>query len=133
MFKIDAGKAPAKGYLLAYYPKALVFEPYEIRDGELFFDGCEAFGDEEPKECHLFNRETEFRIVRRESRGDRIERVLTKREEDGMDPDLLYTEQMPVKEEYLQKGTLPEKLTVVTRYAYSENDVLVMENYRISC
>ena len=40
---------------------------------------------------------------------------------------------MLVKEEYRKKGTLPEKLTVTTRYVYSENDVLSMKNYRISC
>ena len=131
MFKISADKAPEKGFLLAYYPRVLVFEPYEIRDGEVFFDGCEAFRDQEPKECHLFDRETEYRLIRRESRGDRIETVLRKKDEESMDPDLLYTEVMPVKEEYRKKGTLPEKLSVTTRYEYSENDVLAMKNYRI--
>lgn len=132
MFEISPEKAPTRGVLLAYFPDALVFEPYEIRDGRLLFDGCEAYPDQQPREIHLFDRDTEYRIVWREARKDRIERVMTKQEEESMDPDLLYTEIMPVKKEYLKKGTLPEQLSVTTRYRWSEQDTLVMQNYRIS-
>jgi len=118
---------------MAYFSRSLVFEPYEIRDGRLLFSGCEAFQDQQPKELHLFDHDKEYRIVWRETRGDRIERLLTRQEEEAMDPDLLYAEEMPVKEEYASKGTLPEKLTVTTRYEYSEFDTLVMKDYRISC
>ena len=48
--------APARGYFLAYYPDALVFEPYEMKDGMLWFAGCEAYRGETPRECHLFDK-----------------------------------------------------------------------------
>lgn len=34
-------------------------------------------------ECHLFDKEREYRMIRREQRGDRVEVVLTRREEEG--------------------------------------------------
>ena len=79
-------KAPAKGYILASYLDILVFEPYEIREGKLYFKGIEAFPEE----------------------------VL-------------------VRPQYAERGDLPEKLTIINRYRYSENDTLTLENYRISC
>ena len=35
--------APTRGYILACYPDTLVFESYTMKDGELFFEGCESW------------------------------------------------------------------------------------------
>lgn len=48
------------------------------------------------------------------------------------DPDLLYEEEVLVKDEYSEKSGLPERLKVINRYMYTENDTLVLKNYRIA-
>ena len=49
-----------------------------------------------------------------------------------MDPDLLFSEDVLVKKEYAALRGIPEKLRVISRYRYSENDTLVLDLYRIS-
>ena len=129
---INLESAPREGFLLAYFRDALVFEPYRIEDGVLVFDGCEAFREETPRECHLFDENTEYRMVLREARNDRIESVLTKEEEEGMDPDLLFAEEALVKKEHIREGIHPKRLMIINRYRYTENDSLALKNYRIS-
>ena len=124
--------APRKGFVLACFRGAVVFEPYRIRDGILSFEGCEAFQEETPRECHFFDENTEYRMVFRESRNDRIELVLTKEEEAGMDPDLLFEEDVLVQKEYAREGIHPKRLRIISRYRYTENDSLALKNYRIS-
>ena len=125
--------APAKGYILACYSDALVFEAYTLKDGAPIFEGCEAFRDEIPRECHLFDDEREYRRVYRESAGDWIEGLFTRAEERGMDPDLLFEEEVLVKPQYANTGRLPRKLTIMNRFRYSECDTLTLDNYRIGC
>lgn len=125
--------APAKGFILACYPDALVFEPYTLKDGEPVFDGCEALRGETAWECHLFDDEVEYRRVFRESFGDCVERLFTRAEEREMDPDLLFEEAVLVKPQYADTGRLPRKLTITNRYRYSECDTLTLDNYRIGC
>jgi hypothetical protein len=38
-----------------------------------------------------------------------------------------------VKREYASREDLPEKLLVMNRYGYTENDTLALRDYRISC
>ena len=75
---ITLTKAPQKGLMLAYLQGGLLFEPYEIEDGRIVFDGCDAYQDFCPAECHLFDTDTEYRMIFRESRGDTVEVVLTR-------------------------------------------------------
>lgn len=82
--------------------------------------------------CTCSSRNTE-EVLRPESAGDRIELLLSREEELGMDPDLVFEEEVLVKPQYAERGDLPEKLTIINRYRYSENDTLTLENYRISC
>ena len=49
-----------------------------------------------------------------------------------MEPDLLFTEEVLVKKEYTDIPGIPEKLRVINRYRYSENDTLVLKDYRIA-
>ena len=96
------------------------------------FCGREALKDRTPGEYHLFDADTEYRMIRRESSGDSIELMLTRDEEKLMDPNLLYTQKVLVQEQFSKEKDMPERLVVVNRYAYSENDTLVLKNYRIS-
>ena len=50
----------------------------------------------------------------------------------NMEPDLLFTEEVLVKKEYTDIPGIPEKLRVINRYRYSENDTLVLKDYRIA-
>ena len=133
MIGISMDKAPEKGYLLAYFRDALVFEPYTVENGRLVFPGYELYQEAVPKECHLFDRNTEYRMILREARRDRVEVILTRQEEESMDPELLYEEDVLVRGEYAGKRGLPERLRIVNRYTYTEHDTLVLKNYRIAC
>ena len=133
MIGIRLDMAPQKGYLLAYFRDALVFEPYAIENGRLVFPECEVYQEMAPKECHLFDENTEYRMIFREARDDRVEVILTRQEEETMDPNLIYEEEVLVKNEYSGKAGIPKSLKVINRYMYTENDTLVLKNYRIAC
>ena len=132
MWEISFEKLPPKGIMLLYFKKRLVFERYEIKNGELVHDGKENLLEEIPIECHFFDDKTEYRLIKRDAQGDIIEIVLSATEEAYMDPDLLYVEEPPIKDEYRINVNIPEKLTIVSRYRYSDNDTLELKNYRIS-
>ncbi len=125
-------KMPKKGYMIANFKEKMIFEPYEIIDDKLVFDGCEILETEFPSEAHFFDKEIEYRIMYREGRKDVLDIVLDKEEEIGMDDDLIYESRELVKEEFASTQKVPEKLIIVNRYEYSENDTLVLKNYRIS-
>ena len=117
---------------MAYFDDALLFSPYEVEGGKLKIAAENAFEDEEPYECHFFDGETEYRRIKRAARRDVIERILTEEEEKKMTPDLLFVEDMLVKKEYTKIPGIPVKLRVVNRYRYSENDTLVLKDYRMA-
>ena len=129
---ISLEKAPGKGYVMAYFPGELVVEAYTLRDGECIYDGWEKYKDRIPGECHLFDENFEYRMIRRESAGDSIELILTREQEDQMDPDLLYIQRILVKEQFRKDETIPKQIVIVNRYEFTENDTLVLKNYRIS-
>ena len=49
-----------------------------------------------------------------------------------MDPDLLYIQRILVKEQFRKDETIPKQIVIVNRYEFTENDTLVLKNYRIS-
>ena len=123
---------PLEGFCLLSFRDALVFEPYELRDGQPHFAGCERLKQEMPYDCHFFDREKDCHMVFRESRGDFCVTVLTAEEEKVMDPDLIYVEKQLIREEYAAREGFPSRLSVISRYRYSEFDTLLLENYRLS-
>ena len=133
MNQIRIEQLPSSGYLIAQLESRLLFEPYKVKDRKLFFHGSELIEKETIKECHFFNRDREYRLIFRESRGDFIESVLTAEEEQKMNPDLIYEQEMMIKKEYACCKDLPEKLLVINRYFFTENDTLALLDYRISC
>lgn len=122
---------PGSGYVFACFRDKIVFEQYEITDGRLISESMDIFEREDPKECHFFNAQEDLHIIYRESRGDTVSVLLTEDEEKNMEPDLLFTEEVLVRKEFSAKAGIPEKLRIVNRYRYSENDTLVLRNYRI--
>ncbi len=125
-------RIPEEGLLLAEGQDVLVFAPYRCEGGKILVDGEDRTGLLDAETCYLFDRDTEYRRVHRRARNDVIETVMTAREEEDMDPELLYREEVLVKPEYTVCPGIPETLIIVNRYRYSENDTLVLEDYRIS-
>ncbi len=132
MMRIPVEKLPKKGLVMAYFKEKLLFSPYEVEGEGLKLSEIALFENEEPYECHFFDEEQEYRMVKRAARGDVIERILTKEEEKAMPEELLFPEDVLVKQEYAALPGIPEKLRVVNRYRYSENDTLVLQDYRMA-
>ena len=125
--------APAVGFVIAYLKDQLIFAPYKICDGVFSVEGWENPDFTAAEECHFFNNSREYRRIYRSARRDVIETVLAAQEEQSMDPDLIFVEEVLVKPKYTQTGHIPSTLTIINRYRYSEYDTIVLEDYRISC
>ena len=125
--------APRSGFVIACLKDQLIFAPYEIHNGVLMVEGwdCPDFTDAE--ECHFFDASREYRRIYRSARRDMIEMILTAEEEQSMDPDLIFVEEVLVKPQYTESGYIPAALTIVNRYRYSEYDTIVLDDYRICC
>ncbi len=132
MQNISIDRLPQKGLVMAYFKEKLLFSPYEVEGGELKLPEKELFEKEEPYECHFFDDKKEYRVIKRSARKDVIERTLTSEEEESMPPELLFSEEVLVKPEYTEIPGIPEKLRVINRYQYSENDILVLKDYRMA-
>lgn len=124
--------APGKGFVIACLTEKLIFTSYEIRDDVFYAKDWDSPDFTRAEECHFFDEEKEYRIIYRSARKDRIETILTAKEEEVMEPDLIYTEEVLVKPTYAEKEGLPSKLKIINRYRYSEHDTIVLEDYRIS-
>ena len=131
-FNIPVEKLPEKGLFMAYFKDRLVFEAYEVTDGRIVCESSALLEKELPEEAHFFSETMEYRFVVRKSRKDVIELILTEDEEKKMDPDLLFYDEGIVREEFSAKEGIPGRLRIINRYRYSENDTLVLKNYRIS-
>ena len=124
--------APAAGFVIACLKNQRIFAPYEIRNGVLMVEGWDCPDFTEAEECHFFDNNREYRRIYRSARRDVIETILTAQEEEAMDPDLIFTEEVLVKPQYTESGCIPASLTIINRYRYSEYDTIVLENYRIA-
>ena len=125
--------APASGFVIACLRDQLIFAPYKICNDVFTAEGWDCPDFTEAEECHFFDDSREYRRIYRSARRDVIETVLTAQEEQSMDPDLIFIEEVLVKPQYAETGRLPTTLTIVNRYRYSEHDTIVLEDYRISC
>ena len=126
-------KAPASGFVIASLKNQLIFAPYKICNGVFTAEGWDCPDFTEAEECHFFDDSREYRRIYRSARRDVIETVLTAQEEESMDPDLIFVEEVLVKPQYAETGHLPSTLSIVNRYRYSEHDTIVLEDYRIGC
>ena len=128
---IDYGRIPPNGMLLAYLDDRVVFLPYEL-DNKTIKMTCD-YNDiiSKSHECHFFDKHSEYRIIYRQSRNDYVDKLFTSKQEEMMDSDLLYTEDVLVKSEYIINGDIPDRIRITSRYIYSDNDTLILDNYRI--
>jgi len=131
VYKVPIDRIPQKGYVLAYFRSELLFEPYEVCSGELSFERSELLEKEEARQLHFFDEKEEYRMVRRTSRNEVIELHFSGEEEAAMDPDLIFAEDVLLEDEYANDPKYPEKIRIINRYYYSENDTIVLKNYRI--
>lgn len=123
--------APSTGFVIVSLKNQLIFAPYEIRNDALIVEGWDCPDFTEAEECHFFDASREYRRIYRSARRDVIETVLTAEEEQTMDPDLIFVEEVLVKPQYSETGRIPASLTIINRYRYSEYDTIVLEDYRI--
>ena len=125
--------APTAGFVIACLKDQLIFAPYKICNGVFTAEGWYNPDFTTAEECHFFDSNREYRRIYRSARRDVIETVLTEQEEQEMDPDLIFVEEVLVKPQYTQTGRIPSTLKIINRYRYSEYDTIVLEDYRISC
>ncbi len=125
-------KIPPKGIVLACFSYKLIFCPYEVSGGNVVLQSNEDVDLSRAYEAHFFDRDSEYRRIVRSAHSDIREVVLTKSEEDIMDKDLVFEEEVLVKPEYRGVEGIPGKLLIINRYKYSDNDLTVLEDYRVS-
>ena len=132
MNNIPIDKIPPRGIVLAYFGDTELFEPYTVSDGKIICIGSGIFEKQTPDECHFFDADEEFRLIRRRSRNDVVHIHLRRVDEENADPDLIYVQNVLVKTEHSIRDGIPKTLRIINRFAYTENDTLVLKNYRIS-
>ena len=119
--------------LYALLKRGLIYTSYQIKAGKILLARGEMFDIDELKEGHFFDEKKEYRLIRRESRNDLLKLLFTEAEEQEMDRDLLMEEKVLVKSEYIDFAAgVSGSLRIINRYAYSEDDTLVLRNYRIA-
>lgn len=132
MHNIPLHLIPPQGLILAYFSNGILFDTYTVSEGRIHCQGLIRFADDTMTECHLFNRDTEYRAIFSQAQGQWITATLDKSQEQLIHPDLLYTQTVLVKKEYATRNDLPTQLHIINRYQYSAHDTLQLTNYRIS-
>ena len=125
------GRIPLDGIIIAVFENHIVVERYRKDAEGLSFPGGELLRNEAILRLHCFDRETEYRLLVTDD-GDRlIEVVLDAEEEKKMEPDLLFEDEMLLREEYCTERAGIRKLKVINRYRYTQFETMTLDNYRI--
>ncbi len=130
--KLNSAEMPDSGYILAYLRSGVVFAAYEKDERGIHFEGDECLAQDELLECHCFDEQREYRLLKSGDERGMREFIITSAQESAMDPMLLKEEAVLIKEAYATVPGAVERLRVVNRYRYDENDALVLENYRLA-
>ena len=109
-----------------------LYASYEVHDNNILIDSQYENILDKSYVCHFFDEDTEYRMIIREARDDVIRLLITHEQEVNMNEDLLFSEDVLVSPAYLIASNLPDKIRIVNRYKYSDNDTLVLDNYRIA-
>ena len=125
-------KAPERGWLFAETETGAILERYVLVDGEPDFPGRERLRDAVVTRLHCFDERVEYRWLRTNEKGGVVEGVFSAEEEAGMDPDLVYPDDMILADEYAPKEGGLWVLSVINRYRWTETDTLTLENYRLA-
>ena len=116
--KIDWGKAPENGYVLAYFRKEVLFQKLEPGIKQQISENQGTL-----LELHIFNSEREYRLMRCES-GEFIEAVVS---DECASEKKVETVRVEDRFENLMKY-----LKVVNYIDYDENGMLSINNYRFA-
>lgn len=111
--------APNKGYLLTYGDNKVELYPYDLTKDKINF---------KEQTYHLFDEQKEYR--RFYSNGKLHEIIISSDEEKAMDKDLLYAEEIELEDIY--KSNTYNKIKIVNRYKYKNNNSLCLVNYRLA-
>lgn len=123
---------PQEGYMMAVFDDLILFQPYQKTDDGLTFSNMENVSDRNLLRIHCFDRDTEYRRMELDD-GDRIiEAVLSAEEETAMDPDLIYEDEMLLREEFIEGAGGLRALKVINRFRYTYFDTMTLDNYRLS-
>lgn len=124
--KLELSKAPSCGDMLAYTRREVIFHPYTSVD-----DVMDELEDKELLELHLFDDSKEYRAIVSESKrfADKefIEHVAdfkANTNESESAGEYVYTEKC-----IIEKGG--GRLDVLTKFKYSDNGMLVADDYRL--
>ena len=127
------GRIPEDGFVIAVFNDHILVERYRKEAEGLSFPGAEQACGRELLRLHCFDRDTEYRMIVTDDGERLIEVILSAEEEKGMEPDLLFEDEMLLREEYCTERVGIRKLKVINRYRYTEYDTMTLDNYRISC
>jgi hypothetical protein len=132
---------PTEGYLYAVLDKAILFKKYNRTENKISFapskdnsanqERFEDFANRPVNELHFFDSQKEFRLLASgySQSATIIEYVASSEEEKGMEPDLLYEDEMMLEEKFAFEDL--KKIKVVNRYKYTFFDTLALDNYRL--
>lgn len=122
------GNIPANGYCMAVCYDGVFFGKYKIDGDNIITDALPATVSQF-KELRLFNKESEYRL--RYVSGNKYENIFDSDEEKNVDKDLIYIDEMLLKDIYKNTSGL-EKIIVVNRYKYTDYNTITLDNYRIT-
>ena len=126
-------RIPAEGIMIAVFDDRTLVERYGKEAEGLSFPGTEQVGKKDLLRLHCFDPETEYRLIVTDDGERLIEVIMSAEEEKGMEPDLLFEDEMLLREEYCTERVGIRKLKVINRYRYTQYDTMTLDNYRISC
>ena len=124
-------KIPAKGYLYALSTDNVVCSPYKKNDTGISASGRDIFDLSRYHEVHLFDSDTEYRIIR-DPCSENCEKVfvLTAEDETETEDFFVFEERQYISPEFSENGNRTE-IAVVNWFSYSENDRPYLVNYRL--
>lgn len=124
--KFNLEKVPNQGYILAYFRECVVFEKYEIKNGQINEDIFSSVDMNNLLECHFFNETIEYRLIMSRKRQV-IESVI--RKEDEKESEMFKEEQVLLENSFNQFGKI---LKIVNYLKFDENDMIQVINYRLA-
>lgn len=106
---MDLSKAPKKGIMYALYKSGMIYKEY---------DSLDKIDDKDLLELHLFDKKEEYRFIK--ARKKEIEALIT---DETISYEDTYEEIVFLENE--------GKIKVVNYISYDENDLLMIQNYRL--
>lgn len=120
---MDLSKAPEKGIVYALFRDRVMFERYSMEELEKSrFEGNNLL------ELHLFDEDTEYRIIRTRMNG--CQEMVISDEEIGFE-DIYIEEILLANKDADNRENLVDTVKVVNYIDYDENDLLRISGYRL--